>query len=444
MLVLVALISMTLASKVPVPSCNAPRINLQDLPISLQETQTYRMDDLFSGYNLNFSIPSKPSFVGLRPKLLQTAGVAKPMPGLKNYHFGHRGNQWGNTLVTINVVNGTTVINWGVSSAPGQVPDLTNNVILENDSSVQCFDAVWLRAEMLIMVDCVQKSSTIGIGLTNYFYYINSSSKATLGKVKNDMYVGFTTITHRKIALHEEDGMMYLIRAYFAEYIDEVHRHNTYAEIISLSNPMKPWTIRVMDRSFLHQDKLSITDFEVYLGDIYILDYFSGVIKFDISPQQTIVIVGRYRTDSGYTKLGVYSNNLDNEFLFVLAHNHSIIEVDWSNQIQPQIVTKYSIPDNSQIADLWVNEQYVVVQLTANLTNEKQQELTYQSTYVFTRGSRTYTNAYAAIPHISNAFVDLNRDTNQILTIDALGLYIYHLSSPIVTINPTSQDLLNK
>lgn len=91
-----------------------------------------------------------------------------------------------------------------------------------------------------------------------------------------------------------------------------------------------------------------------------------------------------------------------------------------------------------------MNEQYVVVQLTANLTNEKQQEITYQSTYVLTRGSRTYTNAYVAIPHISDAFVDLNRDTNQILTIDALGLYIYHLSSPVVTINPTSQDLLNK
>jgi len=67
-----------------------------------------------------------------------------------------------------------------------------------------------------------------------------------------------------------------------------------------------------MDRSFLHQDKLSIMDFEVYLGDIYLLDYHSGVIKFDITPAQTIAIVGRYRTDSGFTKLGVYSNNLDN------------------------------------------------------------------------------------------------------------------------------------
>jgi hypothetical protein len=75
---------------------------------------------------------------------------------------------------------------------------------------------------------------------------------------------------------------------------------------------MKPWTIRVMDRSFLHQDKLSITDFEVYLGNIYILDFYSGVITFDITPQQTIQIDGRYRTDSGFTKMGIFSNNMDN------------------------------------------------------------------------------------------------------------------------------------
>lgn len=208
---------------------------------------------------------------------------------------------------------------------------------------------------------------------------------------------------------------------------------------------MKPWTIRVMDRSFLHQDKLSITDFEIYLGDIYILDYFSGVIKFDISKQQTILIVGRYRTDSGYTKLGVFSNNLDNEFLLLLAHNHSIIEVDWSNQIKPQILTKYSIPDNSHIHDLWCNEQYVVVQLTANLTDDKQQAVTYQSTYVMTRNSRTYTNAYIAIPHVNHAaYVDLNRELNQILTLDTEGINIYHLSKPMLGIRPTNKELMGK
>lgn len=69
---------------------------------------------------------------------------------------------------------------------------------------------------MTILVDCVQNSSSLGIGLVNYFYYINSSSLQTLGKVKNDMYVGFTDIKYRKIGLIREDNYNYLIRAYFA------------------------------------------------------------------------------------------------------------------------------------------------------------------------------------------------------------------------------------
>ncbi len=69
---------------------------------------------------------------------------------------------------------------------------------------------------MLLLVDCVQNSSSLGLGLVNYFYYVNSSTKATLGKVKNDMYVPFTNIWHRKIRLHRENDYLYLIRAYFA------------------------------------------------------------------------------------------------------------------------------------------------------------------------------------------------------------------------------------
>ena len=98
-----------------------------------------------------------------------------------------------------------------------------------------------------------------------------------------------------------------------------------------------------MDRSFLHQDRLSVMDFQVYLGDLYILDYHTGVTSFDITPSQNIIIKGRYRTDSGYHKLGVYSNNLDNEVLLALANNHGIYEIDWTNQLRPVIIAKYSI-----------------------------------------------------------------------------------------------------
>ena len=100
------------------------------------------------------------------------------------------------------------------------IPDLSNTATVENSSRVVCFDAVWIRNENLIMVDCVENSSFISLGLVNYFYYINASSKATVGKVKNDMYVPYTQMTYRKIALLTEDHYHYLIRSYMAPYVD--------------------------------------------------------------------------------------------------------------------------------------------------------------------------------------------------------------------------------
>ena len=131
--------------------------------------------------------------------------------------------------------------------------------------------------------------------------------------------------------------------------------------------------------------------------------------------------------------------------MLVLAHDHAIYEIDWTNQIKPEIITKYSVPEGAWMHDLWVNEQYVVAQITANLTDEKNNTVAYQSSYVFTRGSRTYLNAYAAIPHPNfHAFVDLNRDNSQIMLIDTDRISIYQISTPLVSIMPQNPSLLNK
>jgi len=66
--------------------------------------------------------------------------------------------------------------------------------------------------------------------------------------------------------------------------------------------------------------------------------------------------------------MGVFTNFQDGSFLMILAHDHALFEIDWSNQNKPELITKYSIPDGSWIHDVWVNEKYVVTQLTANLS----------------------------------------------------------------------------
>lgn len=175
---------------------------------------------------------------------------------------------------------------------------------------MMCYDAIWLRAAGLIMVDCAKKGN---YGLQNVFLYVNATSQVVIDKkVENDMWIGFTHIWRRKIVHLVEDGEEYLIRAYFADGVNDVQVDNTYVEIMLINNPYRPWVIKIMDRSFLHQEKLSIRDFKVYLGDLYILDEHTGVISFDLTPSQNIVIKGRYRTESGYHRMGIYTNNLDN------------------------------------------------------------------------------------------------------------------------------------
>ena len=102
------------------------------------------------------------------------------------------------------------------------------------------------------------------------------------------------------------------MRAYFGDAVNHEQSHNTYLEIMLVNEWKWPVTLKIMDRSFLLQDKLSITDFKVYLGDMYILDYHSGVTRFDITEAQDILITGRYRSNGGYIRMGVYADNLDN------------------------------------------------------------------------------------------------------------------------------------
>ena len=176
------------------------------------------------------------------------------------------------------------------------------------------------------MVDCAKRSGSNGSYVyRNQFLYVNMSSQQVMADVVNNrLYTDFRHITHRRFFRLTEDGYHYLIRVYFAEGVDLKNRNNTYMEIFTANNPLKPYILRVIDRSFLGQKQLSITDFKVYLGDMYILDYHQGLVRFDISPSQQIVITGRYRTDSGFLKFGVYSDDMNREFLLALANSHAV------------------------------------------------------------------------------------------------------------------------
>jgi hypothetical protein len=62
--------------------------------------------------------------------------------------------------------------------------------------------------------------------------------------------------------------------------------------------------------------------------------------------------------------------------------------------------------EHSHIRTLLINDLFVIVQSAANASNSTIPNFEVDYTWIFSKGSRTYTNAYAIINHRSNR-VDL-------------------------------------
>lgn len=96
---------------------------------------------------------------------------------------------------------------------------------------------------------------------------------------------------------------------YPADGVNHEARGNTYMEIFSTKDPYDVQIMKVIDRTYIHTTTLSIVDFQVYLGDIFFLDYLHGLYRLDILHNNDVLITGRYAKD-GFTKFGIYSDDL--------------------------------------------------------------------------------------------------------------------------------------
>lgn len=119
--------------------------------------------------------------------------------------------------------------------------------------------------------------------------------------------------------------MFFMVRTYIALQVDNKNQKNTYVELISLNDPMKPFTINVFDRSKLMQDKLSITDVKVYKNNIYILDYYSGLILLDVDDKNVFRQRGSYKIGIGFRNFGIYQNRYGSKEILAIADRNRII-----------------------------------------------------------------------------------------------------------------------
>lgn len=205
-------------------------------------------------------------------------------------------------------------------------------------------------------------------------------------------------------------------------------------EIYSVRDPYDIQIMKVIDRTYLHLSTLAITDAQVYLGDIFFLDYLHGLYRLDILASNDVLITGRYHKD-GFSKFSVYSDDLEDEVILALANQHAVYEIDWSNVNDPVMLNKYSLMEHSHIREVHVNDLFIIVQSAANATNDTNPNFEVDYTWIFSKGARTYSHAYAIINHnSSNVDLEFNRGNDKLLAADESGLYLYQISEPILTL----------
>ena len=100
---------------------------------------------------------------------------------------------------------------------------------------------------------------------------------------------------------------------------------------------------------------------------------------------------------------------------------------------------------NSTVSQVFVTEDYVYVQVSANVTNATNGSDWYNSSIVFSRGTRSYMNAYEILEHnTTNVIVDVERSTNLVVVIEETYMRLYRINMPILSVRPTNNNTLGK
>ena len=106
----------------------------------------------------------------------------------------------------------------------------------------------------------------------------------------------------------------------------------------------------------------------------------------------------------GFTRLAVYSANLDNRIELALSNDHNVHEVDWTDVDSPRLLNKYSLIPGSTVLQLFLNDRFLFIRSSATDSN-----VTYNYSWVFTRGERSYSRAFLTMSHgLTGTLIDVN------------------------------------
>lgn len=123
--------------------------------------------------------------------------------------------------------------------------------------------------------------------------------------------------------------VLYILRIIPRDGVDQAHQNNTYIEYFLIRDSMDPQIIEVVDYTFIGEKSLSIVDYQIAFGRLYLLAYNKGLFEIVLSRNGVI-----YMRNFFAIKMDMYRFRVDrigfNDVLYlVMTNGNQIYSYEW-------------------------------------------------------------------------------------------------------------------
>ena len=206
------------------------------------------------------------------------------------------------------------------------------------------------RTDSLVVVDCAVFH--MGEVVFNEFFYVNLTTKAVIEGIHfSDTFVNYHFLSKRRIEVLEDPftRLPYLVRFTLRDGVSAEQSYNTYAEIFLMNNPLRPQLLDVIDHTFFEMERLSIADYQIHNGLIYILAYNRGIYELRLTRDQHLQIRSFLPLTQDIYRFRVDQLGFNDDLNVVVSNGNMIYQYEWDVTTPATLVAKYTLIPNSSV-----------------------------------------------------------------------------------------------
>lgn len=176
-------------------------------------------------------------------------------------------------------------------------------------------------------------------------------------QIYNDVFVSYNMLTKRTLhAFHDPVNRIdYIFRVAYRGNVDSAHQDQTYIEIFEVTLGTKPYLLDVIDHTVLGGSTLSIADFTVYDGLMYVLSYGKGLYELRLAPNQRVEIRTFFEIRMDVNRFAINRLGFNDDLKVVFSNGNNLYQYDWIIGKAPTLTAKYSIMPNSEVENLFID-----------------------------------------------------------------------------------------